>query len=59
MGGLDDAAERAGLQHPFEIRLARREFSKNGPTLFAINTESQLELELPLVISGSDNIQGN
>ena len=57
-GGLDDAAIQAGLNKPIDICLAREELTKNGPIMYAINTDDQLKIELPLITSGIDIIQG-
>ena len=56
-GGIDPAAENAGLSKPVNSRLARKEINRNGPTMFAINTDYQLKLEIPSTINGSDIIQ--
>uniref|UniRef100_A0A7M5V033 Uncharacterized protein n=2 Tax=Clytia hemisphaerica TaxID=252671 RepID=A0A7M5V033_9CNID len=55
--GIEEAAMRAGLNKPFDIRLARKQLGKNGARMFAINTDSQLKLEMPSVLSGSDTLQ--
>ena len=57
-GGLDDATIPAGLKKPIDIRLIRKELTKNGPITYAINTDDQLKTELPLINSGSDITQG-
>ena len=57
-GGLDDAAIQAGLNKPNDICLARKELTKNGPIMYAINTDDQLKIEPPLITSGIDIIQG-
>ena len=56
-GGLDDAAIQAGLNKPIDICFAREELTKNGPIMYAINTDDQLKIELPLITSGIDIIQ--
>ena len=55
-GGLDDAAIGAGLNKPIDIRLARKELTKNSPIMYAINTDDQLKIELPLITSDSNII---
>ena len=56
-GVIDPAAENAGLSKPINSRLARKEINRNGPTMFAINMDYQLKLEIPSTIDGSDIIQ--
>ena len=43
---------------PVDIHLARKELTENGPIMYALNTDDQLKIELPLIISGSAIIQG-
>ena len=57
-GGIDQAAENAGLGKPIDIRLARKEMNRNGSTMFAINTDQQLRIELSSISNGSDVVQG-
>ena len=57
-GGIDQAAENAGLGKLIDIRLARKEMKRNGPTIVAINTDQQLRIELPSILNGSDVVQG-
>ena len=57
-GGLHDAAIWTGLNLPVDIRLARKELTENGPIMYALNTDDQLKIKLPLIISGSAIIQG-
>ena len=54
----DDAVIRVGLKKPIDIRLIRKELTKNSPITYAINTDDQLKTELPLINSGSDITQG-
>ena len=54
--GLDNVATQARLNKPFVIHLARKYLTKNGPSMYAIDTNDQLEIELPLIINGSDII---
>ena len=32
--------------------------NRNGPTVFTINTDQQLRIELPSILNGSDVVQG-
>ena len=57
-GGIDQAAENIGLGKPIDIRLGRKEMNRNGPTVFAINTDQQMRIELPSLLNGSDVVQG-
>ena len=57
-GGIDQTAENAGLGKPIDIRLARKEMNRNGSTMFAINTDQQLRIELSSISNGSDVVQG-
>ena len=57
-GGIDQAAEDTGLGKPVDIRPARKEMNRNGPTVFAINTGQQMRIELPSILNGSDVVQG-
>ena len=57
-GGIDQAAENATLGKPINIRLARKEMNRNCPTMFAINTDQRLRIELPSILNGSDVVQG-
>ena len=56
--GIDQAAENAGLGKPIDILLARKEMNRNGPTMFAINTDQQLRIEPPSTLNGSDVVLG-
>ena len=53
---LDNVATQARGNKPFVIHLAREYLTKNDPSMYAIDTNDQLEIELPLIISGSDII---
>ena len=57
-GGIDQAAENAGLGKPIGILLARKEMNRNGPTMFPINTDQQLRIEPPSILNCSDVVQG-
>ena len=57
-GGIDQAAKNVGLGKPIDIRLARKEMNRNGSTMFAINTDQQLRIELSSISNGSDVVQG-
>ena len=56
-GGIQESGTKAGLQLPFEIRLARKEMTKSGPTMYSINTDVQLQLELPQITITISNTQ--
>ena len=54
-----EASEKCGLGKNIDVQLARKEILKNGTAvMYAINTNQQLELELPVAISNNDIIQG-
>ena len=54
--GLDNVATQARRNKPFVIHLARKYLTKNVPSMYAIDTNDQLEIKLPLIINGSDII---
>ena len=56
--GIDQAAENAGLGKPIDILLARKEMNRNGPTMFALNTDQHLRIEPPSTLNGSDVVLG-
>ena len=37
-GGIEKAALNGGLQKSFDVRIARKELTRNGPIMYAINT---------------------
>ena len=57
-GGLDDEVLRAGLNKLIDIRLARKEITKNASIMHAVDADDQLKIELPLITSASDIFQG-
>ena len=50
-------AKKIGLGECLDIKLARLQKSDRGPTCYAINTDSQLQLELPSIQNGDDTLQ--
>ena len=54
-GGIIDASKRAGTSSNTEIRPVRKTMTVNGPTMYVVNTDNQLTLELTAVINGFDN----
>ena len=56
-GVLDDVAIRVGLNKQIDVRLATEGLTKNGPIMYAFDTNDQLKIELPLITSGFDIIQ--
>ena len=46
------------MVRPIDINSARKEINRKGPTIFAINTDRHLKLELPPIISRSGITQG-
>lgn len=39
-GGIEKIAEQAGLTKPLDVRLAKKEMTKNGPVLYFIITDT-------------------
>ena len=57
MEELDNLAKQIGLKPPFIVKLARK-IKKPEMEIFYINSQVQLDLELPCIIS-EDQLQGN
>lgn len=57
-GGISETSLKLGFGKNLDICLARKEMTRNGPNMYHINTNNQLELELPVAISNKDVIQG-
>ena len=53
-GGLGDEVLRAGPTKPIDIRLARKEITKNALIMHAVDADDQLKIELPLITNASD-----
>ena len=56
---MKDAAKNIGLGEHLEIKLARLDKTDNkGTQCYSINTDLQVQLEMPSIRNGSDMPQG-
>ena len=51
-GGIKEPAINSKLCKLSDIRLSHKEVTKNGPVMYAVNTNAQLELNLPSILNG-------
>ena len=46
-GQIEKIAEGVGLSKPLDVRIARKEMTKNVPIMYSIIIDTQMGLELP------------
>ncbi len=57
-GGLQKTGKFLGFGENLDLLLAREHKGKDGISVYAINTNCQVEIELPEIIKGKDKLQG-
>ncbi len=57
-GGLQKTGKFLGFGENLDFLLAREHKGKDGISVYAINTNCQVEIELPEIIKGKDKLQG-
>ena len=57
-GGFQDIAKSLGLEESIEIRLYRKHKESSRTSVFGINTDFLVNIELPTILSGRDKLQG-
>ena len=58
-GGLKERAKMLGLGDNLDIRFLRKEMTAQGPRIYAINTDLQLQLEFGYIKEGRDVLEDN
>ena len=57
-GGLQDIAKSLGLGESIEIRLCREQKESSGTSVFMINKDFLVNIEMPTNLSGINKLQG-
>ena len=56
-GGLQDIAKSSDLEESIEIRLCREQKDSSGTSVFVRNTDFLVNMEMPTILNGRDELQ--
>ena len=56
--GLQDIAKSLGLRESIEIQLCREQKESSGASVFGINTDFLVNINMPTILGGRDKLQG-